>query len=123
MGKSEGGGGGITEVKSELSELKTAYPNSRITVLNCAWSPRPTGINRLDPGNKIWIRITKELVKHCLRMNFSYYGIGTCLERDLTIQDFYHQQRENAPELFWPHSPIILRKNHPIKMSTFQLDG
>lgn len=81
--------GNLCEIKNELAKLKIHNPESRITIINCAWSPKPTGINRLNSENLIWVEITKELVKHCLEKKYSFYGIGSCLERELTVQDAY----------------------------------
>jgi hypothetical protein len=89
--------GNLSEIKKELAALKLEHPKSRITIINCAWSPKPTGGNRLDPSNLKWIQITKDLVELCLEGDISYYGIGTGLEKDSTIEDPYTEaKRESA---------------------------
>lgn len=91
--------GDLTAIKNELSTLGLANPTSRITVINCAWSPRPTGANRLNPSNQIWIQITKKLLEFCVQMNFSFYGVGTCLEKEFTIQDSYTTAKRECAKI------------------------
>jgi hypothetical protein len=105
--------GNLSEIKNELAVLRIKNPESRITIINCAWSPQPTGMNRLDPGNQIWVQITSELVEHCLEKKYSYYGIGTCLERDLTIQDPYTSAKRECAEIVLTALSATLAKKTP----------
>ena len=89
----------LKQVKRELADLKKENPQSRITIINCAWFPKPTGHSRLDPENLKWVPVTKALVTHCLENQISYYGIGSCLENDSTIQDAYTSAKRQSGKI------------------------
>ncbi len=97
----------LLDLKEELKILQAQYPMAHITIINCAWSPKPTGQSRIDSSNLYWVQITNALVTFCVENSISFYGIGTCLEKNPNIQDPYTSAKRQCRKIVI----FALRKN------------
>jgi len=73
--------------------------NSRKILINCAWSPRPTGVNRESTENYAWIEFTRFILNLCTKNSIQYYGIGSCTEKLLNPTDAYTIAKLKCREL------------------------
>jgi nucleoside-diphosphate-sugar epimerase len=85
------------EIEQEILKIKKES-GSPLTLLNAAWSPKPSNKNRHAPEHIKWIEFTSELVNLANRCEINYYGIGSGLEK-ADFNDAYFQAKKHCSEI------------------------
>ena len=95
------------ELEQEIIDASKAS-NSSFTLLNTAWSPKPSTRNRQDLEHLNWVGFTNRLIQLSAKFDIPFYGLGSGLEK-ANLKDAYCQAKQECCELI---ERSVSRKNN-----------
>jgi nucleoside-diphosphate-sugar epimerase len=87
----------FVQIEQEIIDAKKDN-NSSFTLLNAAWSPKPSTKNRQDLEHFKWVTFTSRLIELSFKYEISYYGIGSGIEK-ANFKDAYCQAKKLCNEI------------------------
>jgi nucleoside-diphosphate-sugar epimerase len=85
------------EIEKEIMEVKNE-DDSSCTLLNAAWSPKPSTNNRHELEHLKWVAYTSRLIELSHRCEIPYYGIGSGIEKG-NFNDAYCRAKQQCSEI------------------------
>ena len=87
----------FVEIEQEIIDAKKESKSS-FTLLNAAWSPKPSTKNRHNLEHFKWVTFTSRLIDLSYRQEIYYYGIGSGIEK-ANFKDAYCQSKKLCNEV------------------------